>query len=67
MTARVLKPEEYYIENEPYYEPIGKEIEVFDAAYRQTLSYVEPLPLNTPSGHAQITGKQKRRQKPPFS
>ena len=26
MTARVLKPEEYYIEKEPYYEPIGDEI-----------------------------------------
>ena len=46
MTARVLKPEEYYIENEPYYESIGDEIEVFEAAYRQKL----PLLLKGPTG-----------------
>jgi len=46
MTARVLKPEEYYIENEPYYESIGDEIEVFEAAYRQNL----PILLKGPTG-----------------
>jgi len=46
MTARVLKPEEYYIENEPYYESIGDEIEVFEAAYRQKL----PVLLKGPTG-----------------
>ena len=37
MTARVPKPEEYFIEKEPYYEPIGDEIEVLETAYRQKL------------------------------
>ena len=46
MTARVLKPEEYFIEKEPYYEPIGDEIEVFEAAYRQKL----PVLLKGPTG-----------------
>ena len=46
MVARVLKPEEYYIENEPYYESIGDEIEVFEAAYRQKL----PVLLKGPTG-----------------
>ena len=46
MVARVLKPEEYYIENEPYYESIGDEIEVFEAAYRQKL----PILLKGPTG-----------------
>ena len=44
--AQVTKPEEYYIEKEPYYEPIGDEVEVFVAAYRQKL----PLLLKGPTG-----------------
>ncbi|UCE90303.1 MAG: CbbQ/NirQ/NorQ/GpvN family protein [Pseudomonadota bacterium] len=46
MTARALKPEEYFIEQEPYYEPVGDEIEVFEAAYRQKL----PVLLKGPTG-----------------
>jgi len=46
MSARVLKPEEHFIEKEPYYEPIGDEIEVFEAAYRQKL----PVLLKGPTG-----------------
>jgi nitric oxide reductase NorQ protein len=46
MSARVLKPEEYFVEKEPYYEPIGDEIEVFEAAYRQKL----PVLLKGPTG-----------------
>ena len=46
MSARVLKPEEYFIEKEPYYEPIGDEVEVFEAAYRQKL----PVLLKGPTG-----------------
>ncbi len=46
MTAQVLKPEEYFITEEPYYEPIGNEIEVFEAAYRNQL----PVLLKGPTG-----------------
>ena len=46
MSARVLKPEEYYIEEEPFYQPIGDEIEIFEAAYTQKL----PLLLKGPTG-----------------
>ena len=46
MTAQVLKPEEYFITEEPYYEPVGNEIEVFEAAYRNQL----PVLLKGPTG-----------------
>ena len=46
MTARVLKTQEYFIESEPYYEPIGDEVEVFEAAYKQKL----PILLKGPTG-----------------
>ena len=46
MDARVLKPEAYYIEDEPYYEPVGHEIELFEAAYHQRL----PVLLKGPTG-----------------
>ena len=46
MTAQVLKPEEYFITEEPYYEPLGKEIEVFEAAYQNQL----PVLLKGPTG-----------------
>ena len=42
----VLKPEEYSIEEEPYYEPVGDEIVVFEAAYRNGL----PILLKGPTG-----------------
>ncbi len=46
MTAQVLKPEEYFITEQPYYEPIGNEIEVFEAAYQNQL----PVLLKGPTG-----------------
>lgn len=46
MQAKVLKPEEYYIESEPYYEAIGNEIAVFEAAYQNQL----PVLLKGPTG-----------------
>jgi len=46
VTAQVLKPEEYFITEEPYYEPIGNEVEVFEAAYRNQL----PVLLKGPTG-----------------
>lgn len=46
MTAQVLKPEEYFITEEPYYEAIGNEVEVFEAAYRNQL----PVLLKGPTG-----------------
>lgn len=45
-SAKVLKPEEYFIENEPYYEPVGEEIDVFNAAYKQQI----PVLLKGPTG-----------------
>lgn len=46
MIARVLKPEEYFITEQPYYEPLGNEIEVFEAAYSNQL----PVLLKGPTG-----------------
>ncbi len=46
MDARTLKPEEYFIDEEPYYQPVGDEIEVFEAAYRNQL----PVLLKGPTG-----------------
>jgi nitric oxide reductase NorQ protein len=40
------RPEDYYIEREPYYEPVGNEIEIFEAAYRNRL----PVLLKGPTG-----------------
>ncbi len=44
--ARVLTPEEYLFEKEPYYEPVGDEIAVFEAAWRNGL----PVLLKGPTG-----------------
>ncbi len=46
MQARDIKPEEYLIENEPYYEATGSEIAIFEAAYRNRL----PVLLKGPTG-----------------
>ncbi|HHJ15055.1 MAG TPA: CbbQ/NirQ/NorQ/GpvN family protein [Gammaproteobacteria bacterium] len=46
MSAQVLKPEEYFITEEPYYEPVGNEIQVFEAAYANQL----PVLLKGPTG-----------------
>ena len=46
MQSKALKPEEYFIKDEPFYQPIGEEIEVFEAAYRQGL----PILLKGPTG-----------------
>lgn len=44
--SRVFKPEEYFVEDEPYYEPVADEIEVFEAAYRNQI----PVLLKGPTG-----------------
>ncbi len=44
--VRTLKPEEYFITEEPYYEPVADEIEIFEAAYRNGL----PILLKGPTG-----------------
>ena len=41
-----MHPEEYLIEEEPYFEPVGDEIAVFEAAYRNEL----PVMLKGPTG-----------------
>lgn len=46
VNARVLKSEEYVIRDEPYYEPISKEIPLFEAAYHNQL----PVLLKGPTG-----------------
>lgn len=46
MQANSFKPEEYFIEAEPYYEPVKGEIEVFEAAYKNQL----PVLLKGPTG-----------------
>ena len=45
-TAKSYKPEEYFVENEPYYEPVADEIEVYEAAYKNKL----PILLKGPTG-----------------
>lgn len=42
----VLKPEEYFINEEPYYEPVSNEVEIFEAAYSNKL----PILLKGPTG-----------------
>ncbi|MBI3067872.1 MAG: CbbQ/NirQ/NorQ/GpvN family protein [Betaproteobacteria bacterium] len=44
--ARVLKPEAHLIEKEPYYEPVGDEIALFEAAYATQI----PVLLKGPTG-----------------
>ncbi len=46
MSVQAIKPEEYFIDREPYYEPVGDEIPIFDAAYRNEL----PVLLKGPTG-----------------
>jgi len=46
MQSKALKPEEYFIVDEPYYQSIGEEIEIFEAAYAQGL----PILLKGPTG-----------------
>ncbi|KPK13917.1 MAG: AAA family ATPase [Anaerolineae bacterium SG8_19] len=51
MEARVLKPESHFIEKEPYYEQVGNEVALFEAAYSSQL----PVLLKGPTG----TGKTR--------
>jgi nitric oxide reductase NorQ protein len=44
--SRATQAEEYLIKDEPYYEPVGEEVAVFEAAFRQKL----PLLLKGPTG-----------------
>ena len=46
MSVRALKPEECFVEEEPYYEPVGDELAVFEAAYKNQL----PVLLKGPTG-----------------
>jgi nitric oxide reductase NorQ protein len=46
MKSQVLKIQDYAIQNEPYYQPIGEEIEIFTAAYGENL----PVLLKGPTG-----------------
>ncbi len=43
---RTFAPEAHYILSEPYYEPLGDEIVIFEAAYRNAL----PILLKGPTG-----------------
>ncbi len=45
-SARAIQPETHFIAEEPYYEPLGDEIGVFEAAYRNRL----PVLLKGPTG-----------------
>ena len=46
MSAQTLKPEEYRITEEPYYEPGGNEIGIFESAWRNKLA----ISLRGPTG-----------------
>jgi len=44
--AKSYKPEEYFVDKEPYYEPVSDEVDVFEAAYKNQL----PILLKGPTG-----------------
>lgn len=46
MASDIVQPEAYYVEAEPYYEPVADEVEVFEAAYANRL----PVLLKGPTG-----------------
>ncbi len=46
MLAKEIKIEEYYITEEPFYIPVGNEIEIFEAAYKNKV----PVILKGPTG-----------------
>ena len=46
MTALEMNPEEHFIHEEPYYESVGNEIGIFEAAYKNAL----PVLLKGPTG-----------------
>ena len=46
MNARTLDPAQHLIEKKPYYEAVGDEIQLFEAAYRQQI----PVLLKGPTG-----------------
>ena len=46
MNARTLDPAHHLIEKEPYYEAVGDEIQLFEAAWRQQI----PVLLKGPTG-----------------
>ncbi len=46
MHANTIKPEEYRIEKEPFYQPVGDEIAIFESAYQNQL----PVLLKGPTG-----------------
>jgi nitric oxide reductase NorQ protein len=46
MNARTLDPAHHLIKQEPYYEPVGDEIQLFEAAYHQQI----PVLLKGPTG-----------------
>ena len=46
MSAQTRKTEEYFIKDEPFYQPVADEIAVFNAAYNQKL----PILLKGPTG-----------------
>ena len=54
MRAGTLKPEEHFIHDEPYYERVANEVEIFDAAYRNQL----PVLLKGPTGCGKTTLRQ---------
>lgn len=46
MQAKILKPSENFITEQPYYEPVANEIEIFEAAFKNKL----PVSLKGPTG-----------------
>ena len=46
MAANTLKTEEYFVQDEPFYQPVSDEVTVFEAAYRNHL----PVLLKGPTG-----------------
>ncbi|MCW8962765.1 MAG: AAA family ATPase, partial [Gammaproteobacteria bacterium] len=46
MEAQEINPEDHFIREEPYYEPVGNEKAIFEAAYKNGL----PILLKGPTG-----------------
>ena len=46
MSEITVDPQQYIIKNEPYYEPVGDEVELYEAAYNARM----PMMLKGPTG-----------------
>ena len=61
--SRATQAEEYLIKDEPYYEPVGGEVDIFEAAFRQHCGFQVVL-VSTPE---EITERFAERGDPMYN